>query len=80
MEFLGMIVDSIEIKSPRRKDKQEAKHLLSADTLVSRTVGKMNAMAQGIPPAPLFYRELQRDLTSALEEGDQSYETPCPCQ
>ena len=34
-------------------------------------------MSQGIPPAPLFYRSLQRDFSRSLERGDQSYETPC---
>jgi hypothetical protein len=41
---------------------------------VSRIVGKMNAMSQGIPPAPLFYRTLQKDLARVVEVGD------APCQ
>ena len=39
---------------------------------LSRLIGKMNAM---IPPAPLFYRNLQMDLAAALRGADQDYET-----
>ena len=77
MEFLGFMLDSHTM----RLQVQEARRLLNATEIsareVSRTVGKMNAMSQGIPPAPLFYRALQRDLTRALEAGGQSYETTC---
>ena len=33
---------------------------------VSRLLGKFNSVSQAIPPAPLFCRALQRDLTAAL--------------
>ena len=35
----------------------------------------MNATAQVIPPAPLFYRHLQRDLARALHASHQNYDT-----
>ena len=87
MDFLGMVVDSVamRLKIPggkMKKIRQEARGLLNPTAVsareVSRIIGKMTAMSQGIPPAPLFYRCLQRDLSRALERGQQSYETACP--
>ena len=87
MEFLGMVVDSLAMKlkvpgEKLKKLRQSARGLLNQETVsareMSRLVGKMNAMSQGIPPAPLFYRCLQRDLSRALDRGHQSYEAPCP--
>ena len=87
MDFLGMVVDSVamRLKIPGgkiKKNRQEARGLLNPTAVsareVSRIIGKMTAMSQGIPPAPLFYRCLQRDLSRALERGQQSYETACP--
>ena len=49
---------------------------LSAREL-SWLLGKMTAMSQAIPPVPLFYRQLQRDLSVALERAHQSYDAPC---
>ena len=42
---------------------------------LSRLIGKMNAANQVIPPVPLFYRSLQMELSAALREADQDYET-----
>ena len=38
---------------------------------LSRLIGKMNAANQVIPPAPLFKRSLQMELSAALREEDQ---------
>ncbi len=37
--------------------------------MVSKIIGKMSAMAQAIPPSPLFFRSLQRDLARSGERG-----------
>ena len=86
VEFLGMLVDttSMDLSVPGEKIKKirteawklRAMHHPSARE-VSRLIGKMNAVAQAIPPALLFYRSLQRDLRSALERGSQNYEEIC---
>lgn len=87
MGFLGMTVDTVAMKlqvpgEKMKKIRQEARQLLSraesSARQVSRLIGKMQSMSKGIPPAPLFYRALQRDLAAALERGQQSYETICP--
>lgn len=86
LEFLGMILDTqrMELQVPGAKLKKirtEANNLLRAETVtardVSRIVGKMSSMSQAIPPAPLFYRSLQRDLSRALEYGNQAYDVNC---
>ena len=45
---------------------------------ILRMQGKMNAVSQAVPPVPLFYRHLQRDLAIVLEKGNQCYNAPCP--
>ena len=86
LEFLGMVVNTVNmtLKVPGEKLKKirkEAQSLLKKGKvtarMVSRIIGKMSAMAQAIPPAPLFFRSLQRDLARGLEKGDQCYEAPC---
>ena len=42
---------------------------------LSRLLEKMQDTAKVIPPAPLFYRHLQMDLTGALDRSGQDYET-----
>ena len=44
---------------------------------VTRLIEKMTSIAQAILPAPLFYRTLQRDVSSALVMSDQNYDAPC---
>ena len=88
LEFLGMTVDSrsMELEVPWQKLKKlraEATALSKAPTtptarVVSRLLGKFNAVAQAIAPAPLYCRALQADLAKALHRGDQSYESHCP--
>ena len=88
IEFLGMVIPtpSLELRLPGRKIKKlwaEANKLESLEQPpsarhVSRVLGKMNAVSQSVPPAPLFYRHIQRDLARALEKGNQCYNTPCP--
>ena len=88
IEFLGMMVDSRtrELRLPGQKIKklrQEAammiKDQLAPPTAreVSRLLGKFNSVSKAIPPAPLFCRALQRDLTAALDQSNQCYDTPC---
>lgn len=63
MEFLGMIVDSVAMRlrvpgEKIKKIRQEAKKRLSSTEAsareVSRIIGKMTAMLQGISPAPPY--------------------------
>ena len=85
LNFLGFVVNSanMEIRMPGGKIRQirlETKKLLgtkypSALTL-SRLLGKLSHAAQAIPPAPLFYRNLQLCLQNALEAGSQDYSSP----
>ena len=60
-------------------EKTESRQLLEAERVTARTlsrlIGKMNATNPVIPPAPLFYRNLQMDLATALRGADQDYET-----
>ena len=84
LDFLGFTVDtnSMELRLPNEKLKNiraEARKIRGAEPVSGRTVarliGKMNATTQVIPPAPLFYRHLQRDLSRALDESQQNYDT-----
>ena len=79
MEFLGLVVNSMlmELSLPGEKLKQirgEATMLLSKPLVSARALsqltGKLNAAAQAIVPAPLFYSHLQGDLKNALASGD----------
>ena len=84
LEFLGFMVDTtrMELSLPAQKIKKiraESRQLLEAERVtaraLSRLIGKMNATNPVIPPAPLFYRNLQMDLATALRGADQDYET-----
>ena len=85
LEFLGMLVNTntLLLSLPADKVKQiraEAIRIsnmasLSA-RLLSHFLGKLSAATQAIPPAPLFYRCLQRDLQIALINSNQDYEIP----
>ena len=65
--------------SKDKKDSGGVRQLLEAERVsaraLSRLIGKMNATNPVIPPAPLFYRNLQKDLEAALRGADQDYET-----
>uniref|UniRef100_A0A1X7TWZ5 Reverse transcriptase domain-containing protein n=1 Tax=Amphimedon queenslandica TaxID=400682 RepID=A0A1X7TWZ5_AMPQE len=83
LEFLGFMIDTtkMELSLPAQKIKKilvESQQLLEAELVtactLSRLIGKMNATNQVIPPAPLFYRSLQMDLTEALRDASQDYE------
>ena len=85
LEFLGMMVNTttLLISLPADKLKQiqsEAARMCSMDSLSVRLLahflGKLNAATQAIPPAPLFYQCLQRDLQAALASSNQDYKTP----
>ena len=88
IEFLGMDIlsQTMKLRIPTQKVKKlraEAAALLRKVATptareVSCLLGKMNSVAQALPPRPLYCRILQRDLARALERGEQSYETPCP--
>ena len=84
IELLGLIVNSIsmELRLPPTKIKQiraESRRIMrmaestSARTL-TRLLGKMNSTACIIPPAPLFYQNLQMALSNTLENRSQDYE------
>ena len=84
IEFLGLRVDTstMSLSLPGHKIRTiqgEAIQLLRQSSISARKVaqfiGKHNAAAQAVLPAPLFYRHLQRDLQEALARGNQSYES-----
>ena len=71
----------MEISLPGEKLRQireEATKLLSQSQvsarLLSQFIWKLNAAAQAVVPAPLFYRHLQGSLRSALASGNHGYE------
>ena len=85
--FLGFTISSttMEIRLPGDKIKQirqDARKLLDTQypqaLALSRLLGKLNHAAQAIPPAPLFYRNLQLCLQSALgrTSGGRVYSVP----
>lgn len=84
MEFLGVLVNTLEmeLKLPGeklRKIRQEASKLKEEGLMItarelSRLLGKMNATAPVIHPAPLFCRHLQRCLAQSLARHYQNYE------
>ena len=85
LEFLGMVVNinTLLVSLPADKVKQiwtEAVRLSNMTTLSARLLshflGKLSAATQAIPPAPLFYCCLQRDLQAALADNNQNYEVP----
>ena len=81
--FLGFTVDMTKMELSLPPDKlekirAEARKILKAEPVsarsVARLLGKMSATTV-IPPAPLFYRHLQMDLTTALRAACQDNET-----
>ncbi len=88
VEFLGVNVHTPSkelclLGEKIKKLRGETRKLLAAAEPpsvreVARLVGKMNAVSQAIPPTPLFFRQIQRDLTLALDNSGQCYDTPCP--
>ena len=84
IEFLGLTVNSInmELQLPPAKIKQiraESRQIMrmagpTSARILARLLGKMNSMTCVIPPAPLFYRNLQMALSNALETNSQDYE------
>ena len=84
IEFLGLTVSSRDMTLYLPGDKMksiraDARRLLGMESVtardLARLIGKMNATTKVIPPAPLFYRQLQRDLARALERSSQAYST-----
>ena len=84
MSFLGLVVNShsMEIRLSGDKIKQicqDTRKVLETPhpqaVILSRLLGKLNHAAQAIPPAPLFYRNLQVCLQNALERtvGGRDY-------
>ena len=86
IQFLGFVISSntMEIRLPGEKIKQirqDTRKLLGTPIpqalALSRLLGKLNHAAQAIPPAPLFYRNLQLCLRRSLEgtAGGRDYST-----
>ncbi len=78
-----MTVDStkMELRLPAKKIKDiraEGRKLAQQREIpvraLSRLVGKMNAASHTIPPAPLFFRNLQMAMTETLNASNQNYE------
>ena len=87
IEFLGLVTDSrsMELSFPGKKLRQirgEALKILSQPLVSTRTlsqlIGKLNAAAQAVVPAPLLYRHLQGSLKSALASGSHGYDNVSP--
>jgi hypothetical protein len=85
IEFLGFVINSktLELSLPQRKIKQiktDIKQLVKQTSVparkLSQLIGRLQAGMKAVPPAPLFYRNLQRSLIEALDQGDQNYTTP----
>ena len=81
--FLGFTVDPVtmELRLPPEKlkvIKADARKLQEVELVsacaLAHLLGKMNATTQVIPPAPLFYRHLQMNLSAALRALAQDYE------
>ncbi len=78
-----MTVDStkMELRLPAKKLKDiqaEARKLAQQREIpvraLSRLEEKMNAASHTIPPAPLFFRNLQMAMTEAVNASNQNYE------
>ena len=85
LDFLGLSVDTVtmELRLPGDKMKSiraEARKLVREELVsaraLSRLLGKMNATTLVIPPAPLFFRQLQRVLSETLNQNAQDYDGP----
>ena len=85
IEFLGFEINSLkmELKLPGEKFKkirQDARRLLDMPhpkaIHLSRLLRKLNHASQAIPPAPLFYRNMQQSLRQALTYGTREYSNP----
>ena len=72
IEFLGLVINSqsTELREKLRQIKGEATKLLSQQLVTARAlsqfIGKLNAAAQAVTPAPLFYCHLQGNLKTTL--------------
>ena len=82
--FLGVEVDSLELKSSLPKEKMEnivsqCQDLLKAKTVTVREltqlVGRLSSAAIAVLPAPLQYRAMQRQQILELSH-QQDYDTP----
>ena len=74
----------MELQVPGQKIKPiraEARNLLQTNSIsareITRLIGKMTVVTQAIPPAPFFYRNLQRDVSWTLARSDQNYDALC---
>lgn len=83
LDFLGLTVDTLSMEPKFPLDKMKKNHsetwkLEGINTIPPRSLvrllGKMNTTAQ-VPPAPLFFRNLQMSPTHALDQSSQCYET-----
>ena len=84
VEFLGFVLDSIrmELFLPEKKKEnilQRIRNLLMSRQIlvrqVSSMVGLMQSAKWAVMPAVIYYRFLQRDLNSALEETGRDYDS-----
>ena len=84
VEFLGFVLDSIrmELFLPEKKKEdilQRIQNLLMSRQIlvrqISSMVGLMQSAKWAVMPAVIYYRFLQRDLNSALEETGRDYDS-----
>ena len=84
VEFLGFVLDSfrMELFLPEKKKEdilQRIRNLLMSRQIlvrqISSMVGLMQSAKWAVMPAVIYYRFLQRDLNSALEETGRDYDS-----
>ena len=84
VEFLGFVLDSLrmELFLPEKKKEdilQRIRNLLMSRQIlvrqISSMVGLMQSAKWAVMPAVIYYRFLQRDLNSALEETGRDYDS-----
>ena len=82
LEFLGLQVNTVNLhlRLPGEKIRQihvKASQLLQTTrctaSKLAQFLGRLNAAAQAVFPAPLFYHHLHKDLQRSLSQNQQDY-------
>ena len=83
IEFRGFNVNSVntELSLPSKKIKQIrsdirqlCNNVPTTARKLSQLLGRLQAATKAIPPAPLFYRQLQRKLITTLDKSNHNYD------
>ena len=89
LEFLGLQVDTVNLHLCLPGEKIRQIHVKASQLLrtarctasklaqflgrLAQFLGRLNAAAQAVFPAPLFYHHLQKDLQRSLSQNQQDY-------